>query len=122
VTSIDIPFNDQRTVYSGSMIKMFAILKHNDETFTHGIAPISYNWNSTNQNVLALNLPNKLGGGESTSNALATMVARNALVVFQNKKIRDNESNNNNAVFLSHFNSSTVYTTGGKSGEALVTV
>ncbi len=82
MTSIDIPFNDQRTVYSGSMIKMFAILKHNDEAFTHGIAPISYNWNSTNQNVLALNLPNKLGGGESASNALATMVARNALVVF----------------------------------------
>jgi hypothetical protein len=44
------------------MIKMFAILKHNEETFTHGIAPISYNWNSSNQNVLALNLPNKIGG------------------------------------------------------------
>jgi len=63
------------------MIKMFAILKHNDETFTHGIAPTSYNWNSSNQNILALNLPNKLGA-ESTSNALATTVARSALVVF----------------------------------------
>lgn len=100
---------------------MFAILKHNEETFTHGIAPISYSWNSSNQNVLALNLPNKIGG-ESSSNALATTVARHSLVVFSNKKIRDNENNNNNAVFLSHFNSSTIYTTGGKSGEVLISV
>lgn len=42
VTSIDIPYNNQRTVYSGSMIKLIGILKYHHETFTHGIAPISY--------------------------------------------------------------------------------
>jgi hypothetical protein len=35
------------------------------------------------------------------------------------KKIRDNESNTN-VVFLSQFNSSTIYSTGNKQGEALV--
>lgn len=55
-------------------------------------------------------------------NALAATVGRGALVVFQNKKIRDNEKNNNNAVFMTHFNSSTIYTTGGKQGEVLVNV
>ena len=103
------------------MIKIFAILKHSDETFSHGIAPISYSWNSSNQNVLSLNLVTKVSG-EPSMNALATSVGRSALVVFQNKKIRDNENNNNNAVFMSHFNSSTIYTTGGKSGEVLVNV
>ena len=62
VTGIDIPYNDQRTVYSGSMIKMIAILKYNEETFTHGIAPISFNWNISNSNVLQLNLPQKSEG------------------------------------------------------------
>ena len=76
VTDIEIPYNDQRTVYSGSMIKMFAILKYKDETFTHGIAPISYSWNSSNQNVLSLNLPQKSG----EMNALATMASRGSLV------------------------------------------
>lgn len=36
------------------------------------------------------------------------------------KKIRDNEHNSNDAVFLTSFNSSTVYSVGGKQGEALV--
>lgn len=40
-----------------------------------------------------------------------------------NKKIRDNAANNNNAVFLTNFNSTTIYTTGGKQqGEAIVSV
>lgn len=60
---------------------MFAILKFNDETFSHGIAPISYSWNTSNQNVLTLNLGSKISG-EPQINALATKVARNALVVF----------------------------------------
>ncbi len=56
-TDIDIPYNDQRTVYAGSMIKMFAVLKFNEETFTHGVAPISYSWNSSNHNILAVTYP-----------------------------------------------------------------
>lgn len=87
---------------------MIAVLKHNEEQFTQGIAPISFNWNVSNQNVLQLYLPHKMEG------ALKLVIA--------NKKIRDNEANNDNAVFLSLFNSSTVYTTGGKPGEAFVSL
>lgn len=113
-TAIDVPFNDQRTVYSGSMIKLIAILKYNEETFTHGIAPISYSWNISNPSILHLNLPHK---------ANVTQVAHaSTALVLSNKNIRDNEHNNNNAVFISHFNSSTIYTTGGKPGEAFVTL
>jgi hypothetical protein len=49
-----------------------------------------------------------------SSNAIATVTSKNPVVMYQNKKIRDNENNNNNAVFMSHFNSSTIYSTGGK--------
>lgn len=52
MTGIDIPYNNQRGVYSGSMIKLIGILKYNDETFTHGLAPLSYAWNVSNPNVL----------------------------------------------------------------------
>lgn len=51
-TDIDIPFNNQRTIYSGGMIKLIGVLKYKDEQFTHGIAPISYSWNVSNPNVL----------------------------------------------------------------------
>lgn len=112
VTSIDIPYNNQRTVYSSSTIKMLGILKYQQETFTHGIAPISYAWNCSNPNVLQLNFPSK-----SDSSAPLT-----SSLVMSSKKIRDNENNNNNAVFLSQFNSSTIYTVGGKQGEAMVSL
>lgn len=111
VTSIDIPYNNQRTVYSNSMIKIIGILKYNQETFTHGIAPISYNWNSSNPVVLSLNLPTK-SDITSTTSLVSTLI-------MASKKIRDNIANTNH-VFLSQFNSSTVYSTGGKQGEALV--
>ena len=61
-TGIDIPYNDGRTVYSNSTIKLIAILKYNEETITHGSAPISYSWNISNQNVLSLNTPHKAEG------------------------------------------------------------
>ena len=57
MTGIDIPHNNDRTVYVGSMIKMIGILKFNEETFTHGVAAVSYNWNISNPHVLKLNLP-----------------------------------------------------------------
>jgi|LauGreDrversion4_2_1035121.scaffolds.fasta_scaffold13347_2 hypothetical protein len=91
------------------MIKLMAILKFNEETFTHGIAPISYSWNISNPSVIQLNLPH---AKSEVSTAL----------VLSNKKIRDNEHNNNNAVFSSNFNSSTVYSTGVRPGEAQVSV
>ncbi len=92
------------------MIKMFAVLKFNEETFTHGIAPISYSWNSSNSNILGITFPSTpMVSNEPPSTALATN-----LQVYLNKKIRDNLYNLNNAVFLTNFNSSTIYTTGGR--------
>jgi hypothetical protein len=115
-TSIEIPYNHQRTVYAGSMIKLIGILKFNNETFTHGIAPISYSWNASNPNILQLTTPSK-GEIVSTSTALAT-----TSMMLSSKKIRDNAANNNNAVFTTNFNSSTIYSTGAKQGEAQVTL
>lgn len=51
-TSVDIPFSNERTVYANSMIKLVAILKFHEETFTHGIAPISYSWNASSPSTL----------------------------------------------------------------------
>ena len=49
VSSIEIPSNQQRIVYSGSMLKQLAVLKysHNgsEEMFSHGVGPISWDWN-----------------------------------------------------------------------------
>jgi hypothetical protein len=36
------------------------------------------------------------------------------------KNIRDNLANNNNAVFMSSFNSSSIYASGGKQGDAAI--
>lgn len=59
VTSIEIPFTHQRQIYTGSLIKMMAVLKHEDELFHHGIAPISYSWSCSEGRVLALDIPTK---------------------------------------------------------------
>lgn len=113
VTSIDIPQNNQRVVYSGSMIKLNGILKYHQETFTHGIAPISYSWNCSNPNILGLQLPSK---GESQSMLMGSSV------FMASRKIRDNHENKNDAVFFSNFNSSTVYGLASKQGEAMVSL
>lgn len=53
VSSIGIPDNQQRIVYTGSLLKQIAVLKYKDpesgqeSTFSHGIAPISFSWNSS---------------------------------------------------------------------------
>jgi hypothetical protein len=59
VTEIEIPFTHQRQIYSGSLIKMMAVLKFGEELFHHGIAPVSYSWNATEGRVLALDIPTK---------------------------------------------------------------
>lgn len=38
---------------------MLAVLKYNDEHFHHGVAPISYSWNVTENRVLNLDIPTK---------------------------------------------------------------
>ena len=47
VTDIEIPLTHQRQIYVNSYIKVQAVLKHGEEYFNHGVAPISYNWNCT---------------------------------------------------------------------------
>jgi len=82
VTEIEIPFSHQRQIYSESLIKMLAVLKYNDEHFHHGVAPISYSWNVTENRVLNLDIP--------TKQELAQVhgMARN--LVMTSRYIRDN--------------------------------
>ena len=54
VTSIEIANASKRTIYSGSMLKLVAILKHGDEPFAHGIAPISFDWKCSHPGILAV--------------------------------------------------------------------
>jgi len=65
------------------MIKMIGILKYYQETFTHGIAPISYSWNCSNPNILSLSIPSKADIKQSS-------VLTTTLIMAQ-KKLRDNE-------------------------------
>ena len=113
VSDIEIPYNNQRTVYQASMIKLIALLKYQNEYFTHGIATISYAWNCTSPTILSLSLPAK---SDITGDVL-----QNSLIM-ASKKIRNNEFGDNEATFLSTFNSSTIYSVGGKAGEALVSL
>lgn len=75
VTDIEIPNTNQRQIYSGSLIKLNAVLKYQNEYFNHGIAPISYTWNSNNARVLDIELPQE---GAASS------------LIQKSKKIRNN--------------------------------
>ena len=55
VTSLAIPDNQQRIVYAGSLLKQIAVLRYNNETFSHGIAPISFSWSCSNPDILEPN-------------------------------------------------------------------
>lgn len=57
VTDVEIPLTHQRQIYIGSLVKLNVVLKHENEYFNHGIAPISYAWNCTSQRILTLELP-----------------------------------------------------------------
>lgn len=52
VTSIEIPQKWSRAIYKDSLLKQVVVLKYQDETFSHGIAPISYDWSSSNEEIL----------------------------------------------------------------------
>lgn len=67
------------------------MLKHNKEYFNHGIAPISYSWNSTNKLIVSLDYP------------------KDGNTISKSRKIRNNELQNDNADFSTQFNSSTIY-------------
>jgi hypothetical protein len=41
-------------------VKLIAILKYENENFSHGIAPLSYNWESSDSRVVSLQLPGEI--------------------------------------------------------------
>lgn len=61
VTHVAIPHNTLRVIYSGSLLKKHVELRHNDEVFSHGVAPISYNWQCAS-NFLKMYLPRDVKG------------------------------------------------------------
>lgn len=73
VTSIEIPHNRQRIIYTGSLLKQIAVLKYKNETFSHGIAPVSFAWNCSHHAILKAYLPeDHFGSGASASTSPAT--------------------------------------------------
>lgn len=111
VTDIDIPYNHKREIYAGSIIKVIGILKYGEEIFNQGIAPISYSWNCTEYNVVSLALPSKQDLAQT--HGIATDLTN------IKKYVRDN-SMNRDVEFLSSFNSSSVYATANRDGDALL--
>jgi len=114
VTDIEIPYAHQRQVYSGSFIKLSAVLKYEHEYFHHGIAPISSSWNCTQARVLRLSLPSK--------QELAATHGIASNFVMTTRTMRNNLANDNHASFFTAFNSTSVYGTAEKDGDAVVTV
>ena len=111
ITEIEIPFNDQRQIFSGSMIKMITILKHNGETFNHGIAPMSFMWNCTHSHILSITIP---GSNEDDSLTLPAF--------HSSPKAVHHYQHRNKQTFYTQFNSSSVYGIASKPGEASVAV
>jgi hypothetical protein len=112
VSYIEIPANQQRIVYTGSMLKQLAVLKYKNETgderFSHGVAPISWDWNCSNPDILRPHFPSEEEGSQQHH--------------FYTKVIRDNDRNSNNAVFSTAFNSSSIHARAVTAGEAVLQV
>jgi hypothetical protein len=89
------------------LIKLNAVLKYQNEYFNHGIAPISYSWETNNGRVLEIQLP------QDGSNSGVTQKSR---------KIRHNEKNMDEVFFATDFNSSSVYSIAGREGNAQIRV
>lgn len=62
-------------------------LRYNSETFSHGIAPISYNWQCAN-NVLKMYLPGDVKGLEHGQK-----------FIHQSIRLRNNENRDDKAIF-----------------------
>ena len=90
-------------------------MKYEHEYFHHGIAPISYNWNCTQERVLTLDVPTK------QQLAATHGVAPNNLVM-TSRYVRDNKANMDKVTFFSAFNSSSIYASANKDGDAIVSV
>lgn len=125
MTAIAIPDNQQRMVYTGSLLKQLAVLKYNNETFTHGIAPISFSWNCSNPDILEPN-PSLLEPLQYQRNDYDRETekpgqSRYASHQITTKTIRDNLKNSA-AVFSSSFNSSGIHARALRAGEATLQV
>jgi len=84
-------------------------LKHNNETFTHGVAPLSFSWNCSDFNILKPYLSSKVENSASHSRPSSIT-------------LRDNSKNIEKKVFATKFNSSSIYTKAVRSGEAILSV
>jgi len=86
------------------------VLKYGQEYFNHGIAPISYSWQTKTPDTVALNFPTKQELGIAGS------------LVSASKTVRDNARGLDDSQFFTSFNSSSIFATAKKEGEALVSV
>jgi hypothetical protein len=120
VTSIAIPDNQQRMVYTGSLLKQLAVLKYKDETFTHGIAPVSFSWDCSNPDILEPN-PSLLEPLQYQRSEIDKSGQSRYTHQVVTKTIRDN-LNNNAAVFSSSYNSSGIHARALRAGEATLQV
>ena len=120
VTDIEIPYAHRRQIYSGSLIKGIAVLKYGHEYFHHGVAPISYNWNSTQPKVLHLDIPTKQE--LAASHGIASNLVQTSRVVRDGAGTYTSFENKDRAIFSSSFNSSAIYASAGQEGDAMLSV
>ena len=111
-TGVEIPQSHLRQVYAQSYFKAVAVMKYQFETFNHGIAPLSYNWNTTQ--ILSLHEPSK--------EDLATKHGIASNLVMASTKVRNNLMNDDSAHFYSSFNSSSIYLAAGGTGDGALSV
>lgn len=104
VTSIEIPQKWSRAIYKDSLLKQIVVLKYQNEVFSHGIAPISYDWSSNNEEILRP-YPSIKKNEDMHPHSYT-------------KVIRDNWNRNENAKFVTQFNSSSIYVKAENQGEA----
>jgi hypothetical protein len=104
VTSIEIPQKWSRAIYKDSLLKQVVVLKYQGEVFSHGIAPISYDWSSNDEEILRPH-PSMRKNEELHPHSYT-------------KVIRDNFNRNDNAKFVTQFNSSSIYVKAENNGDA----
>ena len=94
------------------MLKQIAVLKYKDpesgieSTFSNGIAPISFSWNSSHLDILRTYIP-------SSNN-------KDGYQNIHTKMIRDNKANNDKVAFTTSFNSSGIHANAMKAGEVMI--
>lgn len=117
VTAIQIPHNRQRIIYSGSLLKQIAVLKYGQETFSHGIAPLSFSWNCSDRSILKPYLPQDHFEEHQVSGH-----DRSAFINQNSITLRNNKRGDDQAKFSTQFNSSSIYSKAQRPGEAQLSV